>query len=131
MKEKQMRTLCGGWMCLILLIACTADAWQCNDEEVAFQHRPSSYYGSGEYLARCPGQSIQIRCYHYHRHWVCEQTDLFFWDRNLDSAARTACGCPLPDGVAPSSPAVSREPDARFHDVPAQQGQTTRTIPGK
>lgn len=95
-------------------------AWECADDRVAFTHNPSDYYGSGEYLTTCPQRDETIRCYHYHRHWVCQKKAHFYWDRNLQSAARMACDCPLPEGVAPASPAISTEPDSRFHDVPAE-----------
>jgi hypothetical protein len=93
-------------------------AWECDGETVAFTHRPSDYYGSGEYVSVCPDDTASIRCYHYHRHWICQKEASFFWDRNLASAARTACGCPLPEGTAPSSPSVSTEPETRFYDFP-------------
>jgi hypothetical protein len=104
----------------LLIGVASGHAWECADDAVAFAHEPSDYYGSGEYFATCPETDVQIRCYHYPRHWVCEKGDVYFWDRNLDSAARTACGCPLPDGVAPASPAVSTKPANRFFSVPAQ-----------
>jgi len=76
--------------------------------EIVFEHKPSGYYGSGEYFMTCPDQGGErIRCYHYHRHWVCEKTDTLYWDRRLESAARTACGCNLPFDTAPASPATS------------------------
>jgi hypothetical protein len=56
-----------------------------------------------------------IRCYHYHRHWVCEKGEWLYWDRNLDSAARVACGCALPTGTAPSAPAVTKQPAERVY----------------
>lgn len=114
-RSKLLAVVC----CLLLFCAAPACAWQCGDARVVFDHHPSDYYGSGEYLSQCPASETRIRCYHYHRHWICEKGDLYFWDRNLESAARTACGCPLPDGVAPSAPAISKNPDKRFHSVPA------------
>ena len=95
-------------------------AWECEDDVVPFTHQASEYYGSGEYFAVCPETVVQIRCYHYHRHWVCEKEETFYWDRNLESAARTACDCPLREGVSPSSPAISKEPASRFHNVPVK-----------
>ena len=71
--------------------------------EIAFEHKPSDYYGSGQYFMNCPEEGIRIRCYHYHRHWVCEKGDTLFWDRRLESAARTACGCDLPSDTAPAT----------------------------
>ena len=103
-----------------LLFTSPGGAWECEDARIDFTHRPSDYYGSGEYFATCPQGGTQIRCYHYHRHWVCQKNEAFYWDRNLESAARTACECPLPEGVAPASPAISQEPQSRFHDVPAK-----------
>jgi hypothetical protein len=94
--------------------------WTCEDAAVSFTHKPSDYYGSGEYFAVCPENGSPIRCYHYHRHWICEKGKIYYWDRNLESAARTACGCPLPTGVAPSSPAISTNPAHRIIDFPAK-----------
>jgi hypothetical protein len=105
----------------LLLFSSAAHAWECDIDRVPFTHRPSDYYGSGEYFATCPQSEASIRCYHYHRHWICQKNEAFYWDRNLESAARTACGCPLPQGVAPASPAISKKPATRFHDVPAEQ----------
>ena len=76
-------------------------------KEIVFEHIPSDYYGSGEYFMTCPEEDVRIRCYHYHRHWVCEKGDTLFWDRRLESAARAACGCNLPPDTAPASPATS------------------------
>jgi hypothetical protein len=87
--------------------------WEC-DGGVQFTHKPSDYYGSGEYFSSCPRETTQIRCYHYHRHWVCQKGDTLYWDRNLDSAARAACGCPLQPGTVPASPAVSKNPENRI-----------------
>lgn len=119
MMSKTMRLPTVGCLLLIFFSAIPVNAWQCNDAQVAFDHRPSDYYGSGEYVSQCPQEKVRIRCYHYHRHWICEKGDLYYWDRNLDSAARTACDCPLPEGVAPAAPAVSRKPQNRFHSIPA------------
>ncbi|MBW2430586.1 MAG: hypothetical protein JRF56_16620 [Deltaproteobacteria bacterium] len=58
----------------------------------------------------CPAEGVRIRCYRYHRHWICEKGDTLYWDRNLESAARTACGCDLPSDTAPASPATSGKP---------------------
>ncbi len=104
----------------IILFSSPVYGWECEDGKIAFRHKPSDYYGSGEYLTDCPQTGARIRCYHYHRHWVCQKNEDFYWDRNLESAARSACGCPLPHGVAPASPAISKEPGSRFHDVPAE-----------
>lgn len=120
MLKKQVLLLLGWFLFPLFLSVPPVDAWECEDDSVSFTHRPSDYYGSGAYLAVCPKIDVQIRCYHYHRHWVCQKEETFYWDRNLASAARTACDCPLPEGVAPSSPAVSIEPETRFHNLPAQ-----------
>ncbi len=120
MLKRQILILASSLLVPLLIGAASGHAWECSDEAVPFTHEPSDYYGSGEYFATCPETDVQIRCYHYHRHWVCEKGDVYFWDRNLDSAARTACGCPLPDGVAPASPAESTKPANRFYRVPAQ-----------
>jgi|GEM_PF-1500218 len=96
-----------------------AGSWTCDRTPIPFSHQPSDYYGSGEYATVCPITDTPIRCYHYHRHWICEKQDLLYWDRNLESAARLACQCPLPTGMAPSSPAIVRKPENRFHSVPA------------
>ena len=103
----------GYFLVIILLLLlgsfCSfALAEDCRD--LSFEHKPSEYYGSGEYFMICPGDGIRIRCYHYHRHWVCEKGKTLYWDRRLDSAARTACGCSLPADKAPASPATSSKP---------------------
>jgi len=98
------------------LLVPIGQAWECKDSSIDFDHQPSDYYGSGAYLTACPENSDRIRCYHYHRHWICKKKDEYYWDRNLESAARSACKCPLPKDVVPSSPAVSKEPATRFHD---------------
>ena len=100
---------------LWLMIAGQALAWDCQNEEIPFTHEPSDYYGSGIYYTGCPGDGADIECYHYHRHWVCDKGDWLYWDRNLDSAARAACGCPMRPGVVPSAPAVSKKPAKRIH----------------
>ena len=74
--------------------------------KLKFEHTPSEYYGPGEYFTSCP-EGEMVRCYHYHRHWVCEKDDILYWDRRLESAARLACNCKLPPDTAPASPAVS------------------------
>jgi hypothetical protein len=99
---------------LVFAWASIGAGWECQDATIFFTHKPSDYYGSGEYFASCPETGTPIRCYHYHRHWVCEKGETYYWDRNLESAARTACGCPLPPGVAPASPAVSENPAKRL-----------------
>jgi len=91
-------------------------AWECNDEKIIFNHVPSQYYGSGQYFSDCPDKNECIRCYQYHRHWICEKNETYYWDRNLESAARAACGCTFPDGVKPSAPAVSKKPKTRFFE---------------
>jgi hypothetical protein len=65
----------------------------------------------------CPGDGVRIRCYHYHRHWVCEKGKTLYWDRRLDSAARTACGCNLPPDTMPASPATSGKPGTEIIGV--------------
>jgi hypothetical protein len=97
---------------LIAGIASPSTAADCGD--LSFEHKPSTYYGSGEYFMTCPGEDIRIRCYHYHRHWVCEKDTTLYWDRRLDSAARTACGCELLPDTAPASPATSGKPRANI-----------------
>jgi hypothetical protein len=103
------------WFPVLLFLLAIAGAsaaadWECRDTAVSFTHKPSDYYGPGEYFASCPESGAPIRCYHYNRHWVCEKGETYYWDRNLESAARTACGCPLPPGTAPAAPAVSHKP---------------------
>lgn len=83
-------------------------------ENVTFEHVPSNYYGLGEYFMTCPNDGVRIRCYHYHRHWVCEKGENLYWDMRLDSAARTACGCSLPADTVPASPAISGKPKKRI-----------------
>ena len=83
--------------------------------EIVFEHKPSEYYGPGEYFMTCPADGIRIRCYHYHRHWVCEKSDTLYWDRRLETAARTACGCQLPPDIAPASPATSGKNRENIH----------------
>ena len=95
----------------LLLIGCLSDIGQAGDcREIVFEHNPSDYYGSGEYFMTCPDQADRIRCYHYHRHWVCEKGDTLYRDRRLESAARTACGCNLPSDTVSASPATSDKP---------------------
>jgi len=79
-------------------------------KKIEFEHKPSDYYGPGEYFLTCPDSGLRIRCYHYHRHWVCEKGETLYWDRCLESAARTACNCPLPEDTRPASPAISGKP---------------------
>jgi hypothetical protein len=96
-------------ICILLLIfSCLFSSNVIADEclKLKFEHRPSEYYGPGEYFATCPEGEI-IRCYHYHRHWVCEKDDILYWDRNMESAARISCNCKLPPDTAPASPAIS------------------------
>lgn len=83
-------------------------------EDLTFEHEASDYYGPDEYFTTCPDDGLRIRCHHYHRHWVCEKGENLFWDRRLESAARTACGCPLPADTAPASPAISGKPKKRI-----------------
>jgi hypothetical protein len=102
--------------CLFVLIALMLIASLCSPAaaedcpDLSFEHKPSTYYGSGEYFMNCPGDSVRIRCYHYHRHWVCEKGKTLYWDRRLDSAARTACDCNLLPDTMPASPATSGKP---------------------
>jgi len=102
--------------CLPALIALMLMASLCSPalaedcRDLSFEHKPSEYFGSGEYFMICPGDGIRIHCYHYHRHRVCEKGKTLYWDRRLDSAARTACGCSLPADTAPASPATSTKP---------------------
>jgi hypothetical protein len=77
---------------------------------ITFEYQPSDFYGPGDYFLICPAEQVRIRCYHYHRHWVCEKDELLYWDRRLESAARTACGCPLPPDTVPAAPATSVHP---------------------
>jgi hypothetical protein len=114
MLKKNIRILAGVCLCLLVFSKAQGEQWECGSDNVTFTHKPSDYYGSGEYFSTCPNPEITIRCYHYHRHWICQKESAYFWDRNLESAARTACGCPLPEGMAPASPSVSKEPQTRF-----------------
>jgi hypothetical protein len=93
---------------LVIGLPDTSQAGDCGN--INFKHVPSDYYGFGDYFMSCPDDAISIRCYHYHRHWVCEKGDILFWDRRLESAARMACGCDLPPDTAPASPATSGKP---------------------
>jgi hypothetical protein len=79
---------------------------------------PPDYYIYPEYHGLCPDGSGTIRCYRYHWDWVCEKSELLFWDRRLEAAAHTACGCPPPPGVAPASPAVSNRAREEIFDAP-------------
>jgi hypothetical protein len=82
---KRQILILASWLLVPLLVGvASGHAWECADDAVPFTHKPSDYYGSGEYFATCPETGVQIRCYHYHRHWVCEKGDVYFWDRNLD-----------------------------------------------
>ena len=69
------------------------------------------YYIYPEYSAICPNSNDAIRCYRYHRDRVCAKGENLYWDRRLEAAAYAACDCPLPEHIAPASPAVS--PKAR------------------
>ena len=82
--------------------------------EIVFEHKPSDYYGPGDYFMTCPVEGTRIRCYHYHRHWVCQKGTTLYWDRRLETAARTACGCNLPADIAPASPATSGKPNGEI-----------------
>jgi hypothetical protein len=104
-------TLCAG---LVLFSVALAFGWECSDPAVTFRHEPSDYYGSGQFFSQCPADLQPIRCYHYHRHWVCEKQDTLYWDRNLQSAARAACRCPLPQQTRPAAPAVTQKPAKRI-----------------
>jgi hypothetical protein len=95
-----------------VLAACSA-VRSCPETSFAFTHQPSAYYGPGQYFSVCPTDGEPIRCHHYHRHWVCAKEGTLFWDRNLESAARSACDCPPLPGTLPAAPAVSQNPDQR------------------
>lgn len=83
----------------------------CGDSgPLILEHIPSKYYGFGYYYTTCSKDGTQIRCYHYHRHWVCEKGNILYWDRRLEAAARAACGCSMPDEIVPASPAISGKP---------------------
>ena len=99
---------------LILVAALCSPSPAADCRDLSFEHKPSTYYGSGEYFMTCPAEDVRIRCYHYHRHWVCEKGTTLYWDRRLDTAARTACGCELPPDTAPASPATSGKPRANI-----------------
>lgn len=86
-------------------------------EYIQFEHKPSEYYGPGDYFMTCPDDGVRIRCYHYHRHWICERGDILYWDRRLESAARTACGCDLPSDTSPASPAISGKPNKEIFGI--------------
>jgi hypothetical protein len=72
---------------------------------------------NGDYYSTCPDDNQQIHCYHYRWHWVCEKGDVLYWDRRLESAALSACGCPLPDDIAPATPAISIRPSGAIQTV--------------
>jgi hypothetical protein len=96
---------------LILLLCGFSNSIPAADcRNITFEHQPSGFYGPGDYFLTCPNEQVRIRCYHYHRHWVCEKDDLLYWDRRLESAARSACGCPLPPDTLPAAPARSGRP---------------------
>jgi hypothetical protein len=106
----------------MLFLLCLAIVWgaaactfspACPETPFVFRHEPSDYYGAGQFFAVCPAAGGTIRCYHYHRHWVCEKEGTLFWDRNLETAARSACGCPPLPETLPATPAVSGNPDQR------------------
>ena len=96
----------------VVLSGCIS-GFSCPETPFVFAQRPSDYYGPGQFFSRCPGDGEPIRCYHYHRHWICERGDTLYWDRNLESAARSACGCPPLPGTRPAAPAQSGNPDRR------------------
>ena len=100
---------------LLLLISVFAGINLAEDcGKIDFEHKPSDYYGPGDYFMTCPADGIRIRCYHYHRHWVCEKGTTLYWDRRMETAARTACGCNLPADIAPASPATSGKPNGKI-----------------
>ena len=104
-------------LCLAMALgtaACTTSG-ACPQTPFVFRHAPSDYYGAGQFFADCPKDGAPIRCYHYHRHWICEKAGTLFWDRNLETAARSACGCPPLPETLPASPAVSDNPDQRVY----------------
>jgi hypothetical protein len=72
---------------------------------------PYAYHIYPNHHAVCP-DGTPSRCYHYHWDWICEKGGKLYWDRRLEAAAHAACGCPMPEGVAPASPHVSpKTPD--------------------
>ena len=92
-------------VCWVLLFSGIALAGDCSD--LVLTPHPPAYHIYPDHYAVCPTDSVKIRCYHYHWDWVCEKGDKLYWDRRLEAAAHAACGCPMPDGVAPASPHVS------------------------
>ncbi|MFH1139792.1 MAG: hypothetical protein V1816_27255 [Pseudomonadota bacterium] len=90
---------------LFLASPAVAAAGDCAD--LVLTPRPPAYHIYPDHYAVCPGAGVGIRCYHYHWDWVCEKGDKLYWDRRLEAAAHAACGCPMPEGVAPASPFVS------------------------
>jgi hypothetical protein len=95
---------------ILLICGCSNSIPAADCRNITFEHQPSDFYGPGDYFLTCPNEQVRIRCYHYHRHWVCEKDDLLYWDRRLESAARSACDCPLPPDTVPATPATSGHP---------------------
>ncbi len=94
-------------ICLIIGLSGPARADDC--KELVLTPKGPAYHIYPDYYAVCPGDGTRIRCYHYHWDWVCEKGDTLYWDRRLEAAAHAACGCPMPKGVAPASPFVSKK----------------------
>jgi hypothetical protein len=97
---------------LLLILLLCANLWAGSDNRCQIRLDPSvpKYFIYPEYWATCPNTGTAIRCYRYHWDWVCEKGENLFWDRRLEAAAYAACDCPLPEHIAPASPAVSPKP---------------------
>jgi hypothetical protein len=93
---------------IVLFLGQHALAGDCSD--LTLTPEDHAFYIYPIHHGRCPGNETAIRCHKYHWHWVCQRGDTLYWDRRMEAAAHAACGCPMPEGVAPSSPAVSGKP---------------------
>ena len=90
---------------LVLVLSwATVRAGDC--DRIVLKPEPYAYHIYPDHHAVCP-DGAPIRCYHYHWDWICEKGERLYWDRRLEAAAHAACGCPMPEGVAPASPYVS------------------------
>jgi len=105
---RNLLILSGFFFCLAVALVMPSSAG--GEKKIFLKRQAPKYYIYPEYLATCPDQKAKIRCYHYHWDWICEKDDNLYWDRRLEAAAYAACGCPLPDDIAPASPFKSGKP---------------------
>jgi hypothetical protein len=105
---RNLPILSGLFFCLVLTLVMPSSA--SDGKKLLLKRQAPKYYIYPEYLGICPDQETTIRCYHYHWDWICEKGDTLYWDRRLETAAYEACGCALPDDIAPASSFKSKKP---------------------